>query len=259
MSGKEGEEQVPRRFDAVLLDLDGVITRTAEVHARAWKRMFDEYLERRARGRETFTQFDLHRDYPRYVDGKPRYDGVRMFLHSRGIELPDGDPTDGPDRETVCGLGNRKNDIFRKILETDGVRALEESVEQIRRWRDRGIMTAVVSSSRNCKAVLEAAGLTELFDIEVDGVETARLGLNGKPAPDAFLLAARRLGIHPRRAVVVEDAAAGVQAGRAGNFGLVVGLAEPGRADLLRASGADIVVGSLGELHIEGDSRAPGA
>lgn len=237
-------------FDAVIFDLDGVVTRTATVHARAWKRVFDEYLERRAEG-VPFEPFAIETDYPRYVDGKPRYDGVRSFLASRGITLPEGDPSDGPDQETVCGLGNRKNLLYNELLDAGGVEVFEDAVEQIRKWRVLGLRTAIVSSSKNCAAVLRAAGLSDLFDVRVDGVAADELRLPGKPAPDFFLKAAELLGVEPARAVVFEDAVAGVQAGRAGGFGWVVGVDRVGAKEALLASGADIVVGDLRQLPTE--------
>jgi len=167
-------------FDAVIFDLDGVVTHTASVHARAWKRAFDDFLERRAeREGISFQPFVIDRDYPKYVDGKPRYDGVRSFLEARGISLPEGDPSDGPEAETVCGLGNRKNTIYNQMLDEGGVDVFEDTVEQIRRWRKLELKTAIVSSSKNCQPVLEAAGLTDLFDVRVDGVVSAQLGQGG--------------------------------------------------------------------------------
>ena len=239
-------------FDAVILDLDGVITRTAAVHARAWKEMFDRYLRRReARGEGEFVEFDPEADYLQYVDGKPRYDGVRSFLRSRGITLPEGDPADAPEAETVCGLGNFKNQLYNKLLTEGGVEVFDDAVQRIRGWRAQGIDAAVVSSSKNCAAVLEAAALTDLFEVRVDGVDAERLDLEGKPAPDLFLEAARRLDVAPARAIVVEDALAGVEAGRAGGFGLVVGLDRSGiRGSALRERGADVVVGDLLQFQI---------
>ena len=237
------------RFDALLVDLDGVVTKTAAVHAAAWKRLFDEYLQTRAtRRKEAFAPFDLHADYRRFVDGKPRHDGVRSFLASRGITLPDGSPDDGPDDETVYGLGNRKNRYVQDHLRREGVVVYERAVAMLRDVRSRGFRVAVVSSSRNCAAVLKAAGLDEFFDARVDGVEIARLGLEGKPAPAMFLEAAKRVGVAPERAVVIEDAASGVQAGRNGKFGLVVGVDRGGQAETLRQHGADVVVSDLGQI-----------
>jgi trehalose 6-phosphate phosphatase len=240
-----------REFDALLFDLDGVVTRTAAVHAAAWKRLFDEYLRRRAdRTGESFRPFDVDTDYLTFVDGKPRYDGVRSFLESRGVALPEGTPEDEPGEETVCGLGNRKNMYFREQLRAGGAEVFDTTVHLIRAAREHGLKTAVVSSSKNCAEVLDAAGLADLFDTRVDGVELERLGLPGKPAPDMFLEAARRLGAEPGRAVVFEDAVSGVQAGRAGAFGLVVGVDRSGQADALREAGADIVISDLGELEL---------
>ena len=237
------------RFDAVLFDLDGVLTDTAAVHARAWKTMFDEFLRDWAeRYGQPFTPFSIDRDYKTYVDGKPRYDGVRSFLLSRGIELPEGDTDDPPKMETVRGLGNRKNVLVNRLLDDEGVVRYEGSVRLVEQLRDRGIKRAVVSSSKNCAAVLEAAGISDLFDARIDGVVAAERGLPGKPAPDTFLAAAADLGAPPDRAVVVEDAISGVQAGRAGGFGLVIGIDREGDPDALRSNGADVVVSDLGEL-----------
>lgn len=237
------------RFDAVLFDLDGVLTATARLHAASWKRMFDDYLaQRAAQVGEPFQPFEIATDYKRYVDGKLRYDGVRSFLGSRGIDLPDGDPDDPPDRETVSGLGNRKNELIGELLDTDGVDVYEESIAWLRQLRRRGFATAVVSASKNCERVLGAAGIEDLFETRVDGVVAAQLGLAGKPAPDTFLEGARRLGVEPARAVVVEDAVSGVQAGRAGGFGLVIGVDRSDDSEALREGGADFVVGDLGEL-----------
>jgi beta-phosphoglucomutase family hydrolase len=241
--------QIPDRFDAVLFDLDGVLTATAKLHATCWKKMFDEYLlERAATTGETFQPFEIATDYKRYVDGKLRYDGVRAFLESRGIDLPWGDPEDPPDRATICGLGNRKNELIQDFLASGSVEVFESSVAVVRQLRGAGIRTAVVSASKNCQAILEAAGIVDLFDVRVDGVVAAQLQLPGKPAPDTFLEAARQLGVAPERAVVVEDAVSGVQAGRAGGFGLVIGVDRKGDPEALRNNGADVVVTDLGEL-----------
>lgn len=240
---------LPERIRACLFDLDGVLTQTARVHAQAWKQMFDEYLRTRAqRGGAEFQPFTLPADYEAYVDGKPRYDGVRDFLASRDISLPEGDPVDESTAETVCGLGNRKNDLFRSLLRDRGVETYPGSLEFVRRVRARGLRTAVVSASANCRAVLRAAGIEELFEVRVDGTTLAREGLRGKPAPDSFLAAARELDVEPAAAAVFEDAPAGVAAGRAGAFGLVVGVDRAGEGDELRTHGADIVVGDLAEL-----------
>ncbi len=232
-------------LDAVIFDLDGVVTRTARLHQAAWKVLFEEHLPRRTDAR---VKPFMDTDYRRFVDGKPRYEGVRSFLASRGIALPYGDPADPPDRLTICGLGNRKNLIFNDLLAERGVEVFEGSVAFIRSLRERGVRTALVSASRNAVPVLEAAALTDLFEVVVDGVEAARLGLPGKPAPDTFLEAARCLGVPPERAAVVEDAIAGVAAGRAGCFALVIGVARTGDDEALRQSGADLVVGDLAEL-----------
>lgn len=237
------------RYDAVLLDLDGVITDTASVHAACWKQMFDEYLRKRATERgEAFRPFEIATDYRLYVDGKPRYDGVRDFLTSRGIQLPEGSPDDLPQAETVAGLGNRKNDLVNKIIEERGVEPYEGSVELIRQLRHRGFKIAVVTSSQNCTAVLMAAKLDHCFDVQVDGNVIHAEHLAGKPAPDTYLMAAKLLRVGPARAVVIEDALSGVEAGSNGKFGLVIGVARKGNADELRGHGADLVVNDLGEL-----------
>jgi beta-phosphoglucomutase family hydrolase len=237
------------QYDAVLLDLDGVITDTASIHAACWKQMFDEYLHKRAAQRgEAFRPFDIATDYVLYVDGKPRYDGVRDFLTSRGIQLPEGTPDDSPQAETVDGLGNRKNDLVNKIIEAKGVEPYEGSVELIQQLRDRGFKIAVVTSSQNCTAVLKAAKLDGFFDAQVDGNVIRAQHLAGKPAPDSYLMAAKLLGVEPARAVVIEDALSGVEAGSNGKFGLVVGVARKGNADELRRHGANLVVNDLGEL-----------
>lgn len=243
-----------RELDAALFDLDGVVTETAKVHAAAWKAMFDDYLEERAsRLGGPFHPFDLEKDYPRYVDGKPRYDGVASFLRSRDIYLPPGKESDPPREETVCGLGNWKNKRFLEAIRRDGVSLYDSSVHFVRRVKKRGLKVAVVSSSRNCTEILQAAGLADLFDAQVDGMVAREWMLDGKPAPDTYLEAARRLGVDPSRACVVEDAVAGVKAGKAGEFGLVIGVCRSGEPELLEKSGADIVVSDLGELAFEGN------
>jgi trehalose-phosphatase len=248
----------PSTYDAVIFDLDGVITKTAEVHAAAWKQMFDEYLEKRgAREGTSYEPFDRAADYRRYVDGKPRYDGVKSFIESRSIDIPFGDPEDNPGEETICGLGNRKNQLFNKLLEKDGAPVFQSTVKLIRSLRQNGVKTAVASSSKNCAAVLESADLTHLFEAKVDGVDLAELGLAGKPAPDMFLEAASRLGVDPHRTIVVEDAIAGVEAGKRGNFGYVVGVDREDQAEALKASGADAVVKDLAEILVaaQGESN----
>jgi beta-phosphoglucomutase family hydrolase len=240
---------LPDGVTACLFDLDGVLTQTAKVHAEAWKQAFDEYLRTRAhRDGEAFRAFDKVADYDEYVDGLPRYDGVRAFLKSRGITLPEGDPGDPPDAESVCGLGNRKNDLVLALIKRDGVQAYEGSVRYVKAARDAGLRRAVVSSSANCRDVLVAAGIEDLFEERIDGVVAEREHLKGKPAPDSFLAGARALGVAPSAAAVFEDALAGVQAGRAGRFGYVVGVDRVGQADELRAHGADVVVQDLAEL-----------
>jgi beta-phosphoglucomutase family hydrolase len=239
----------PQQYDAVLFDLDGVLTMTMKIHASCWKRMFDAYLQdRSARFGETHQPFDSVSDYQAYVDGKLRYDGVRSFLASRRIVLPEGIPADTPDLDTVCGLGNRKDLLVREMIAGEGVEVLEGSLAVVRRVRALGLKTAVVSASKNCATILAAAGIRELFDCIVDGMVADRLGLPGKPAPDTFLTAARELQVAPRRAVVVEDAISGVQAGRAGGFGLVIGIDHHGDRRVLQDNGADIVVEDLAEI-----------
>jgi len=241
----------PRDFDAVLFDLDGVLTRTASVHAAAWKRLFDEFLERHAaESGRAFVPFDAEADYRRFVDGKPREQGVAAFLAARGIELPPGAADDPPAAATRHGLGRRKDRYFTQHLERHGVETYDTTLALVRALRAQEVRTAVVSSSRNCRAVLEAAGIDGLFDARVDGLDLDRHGLAGKPAPDSFLEAARRLGVEPARAIVVEDAIAGVAAGRAGGFGLVLGVNRCGQSGELRAAGADVVVADLGQVRI---------
>ncbi len=237
------------QFDAVLFDLDGVITDTANLHAACWKEMFDEYLKKRAlENGEAFRPFDLASDYRLYVDGKPRFDGVRDFLSSRGIRLAGGDPKDPPERETVCGLGNRKNALVNEAIAGNGVVAYEGSIRLIHQLRHQGFKTAVVTSSQNCAAVLKAAKLETLFEVQVDGNTIQAQHLAGKPAPDTFLMAAKLLAVAPNRAVVIEDAISGVEAGSNGNFGLVIGVARKANADELQQHGAHLVINDLSEL-----------
>jgi alpha,alpha-trehalase len=237
------------RFDAVIFDLDGVVTQTSAVHAAAWKRLFDTFLaERAAAAGEQSTPFDLESDYRLYVDGKPRYDGVRDFLASRGIELPRGEPSDPPGTGTVCGLGNRKDELFTAEVRENGVRTYPSTIALIHGLRDAGLGVGLMSSSRNTVMVLAATGTTDLFDQRVDGVVSDQLGLAGKPDPAAYLETARRLGVKPERAVVVEDALSGVEAGRRGGFGLVIGVDRLDQAGALREHGADVVVGDLAEV-----------
>jgi beta-phosphoglucomutase family hydrolase len=240
---------LPDRVRGCLFDLDGVLTRTAKVHAAAWKEMFDGYLrERAARTGEELIPFDAVGDYDEYVDGKPRYEGVRSFLDSRGVHLPPGDPSDATDAETIDGLGNRKNEIVLRMIRDRGVEAYEGSVRYVRAARGAGLSRAVVSSSTNCRDVLIAAGIEDLFERRIDGVVADREHLKGKPAPDTFLAGARALGVEPGLAAVFEDALAGVAAGRAGGFACVVGVDRADLADALREHGADLVVSDLAEL-----------
>jgi len=240
---------LPDGIRCCLFDLDGVLTKTAKVHDAAWKEMFDSFLRERAESTgQPFVPFDPVKDYDEYVDGKPRADGTRSFLQSRGIELPEGSPDDPPDAQTVNGLGNRKNVILLKRIKEDGVEAYEGSVRYVRAARDAGLRRAVVSSSANCRDVLVAAGIEDLFEARIDGVVAAREHLRGKPAPDTFLAGARALGLEPQAAAVFEDALAGVAAGRAGGFGYVVGVDRAGQAEALKTHGADIVVQDLAEL-----------
>ena len=240
---------LPDSIQACLFDLDGVLTMTAKLHAAAWTQTFDAYLrDRAATTGETYRPFDELADYDEYVDGKPRYDGVRSFLASRGIELPEGGSQDLPTAETVRGLGNRKNELVLQLIHDQGVEAYEGSVRYVRAARDAGLRRAVVSSSANCRDVLEAAGIADLFEAHIDGIVAEREHLSGKPAPDTFLAGARALGIEPAAASVFEDALAGVAAGRAGRFGFVVGVDRVGQADALKAHGADVVVSDLSNL-----------
>jgi len=239
-------------FDAAIFDLDGVVTLTASVHAAAWKRLFDEVLRRRAEeSGERFVPFDVEDDYHTYVDGKPRIEGVKSFLASRGIELPEGTPDDDPDEPTAWGLGNRKNGYFRDALEREGAEVDERTVDLIRRLRAAEVRVAVASSSKNCGPILERAGLSDLFEARVDGIVSEEIGLRGKPDPDIFVEAARRVGASPDRSVVVEDAISGVQAGRAGGFGLVIGIDRVGAAVALREHGADLVLESFDDGSVE--------
>jgi len=236
-------------FDAVLFDLDGVLTDTSRVHAACWKKMFDEFLRKRAESRgEEFQPFLITEDYHLYVDGRLRSDGVREFLQSRNIILPEGDHDAPPDSETVFGLGNRKNDMVTAQMETEGIDVYSDAVAWVRLLRDQGFKTAVVSASSNCTTVLISAKILDLFDTIVDGNVAADQGLAGKPSPETFLKAAEQLGVDPKRAVVVEDAISGIQAGRSGGFGLVIGVARKENAEALAESGADIVVKRFDEF-----------
>jgi beta-phosphoglucomutase family hydrolase len=240
---------LPDGIRGCLFDLDGVLTQTAKVHDAAWKQMFDDFLrERASQSGQPFTPFDPVNDYDEFVDGKPRADGTRSFLESRGIGLPEGSPDDPPSAETINGLGNRKNVLLLEMIRTQGVDAYEGSVRYVRAARDAGLRRAVVSSSANCHDVLVAAGIDDLFEARIDGVVAQEEHLRGKPAPDTFLAGAKALGLEPSAAAVFEDALAGVESGRAGKFGYVVGVDRVGQADALKAHGADVVVTDLAEL-----------
>jgi beta-phosphoglucomutase family hydrolase len=237
---------LPDAARACLFDMDGVLTRTATVHAAAWKQMFDEFL--RERDGDAFTPFDPHADYDEYVDGKRREDGTRAFLESRGIDLPEGTPDDPPGAATINGLSRRKNTLVLEKLRQDGVEMYDGSVRYVRAAREAGLRTAVVSSSANTAEVLEAGGIADLFEARIDGLTAKERDLAGKPAPDMFLAGAEALGVPASQAVVFEDALAGVEAGRAGGFACVVGVDRVGQADALRQHGADVVVKDLEEL-----------
>ena len=243
-------------IDAFIFDMDGVVTDTASIHTKAWKQLFDEYLQKRARQRkEPYRAFDAGTDYSRYIDGKPRYDGISSFLKSRGISLPYGDPSDDIDKETICGLGNRKNTYYLERLKKQGIKPYQSSVKLIRKLRASGIRTAIISSSRNCDAVLEAANVREFFDVKVDGIDSAELGIKGKPDPDIFFEAARGLGVDPGKSAIIEDSLAGVEAGRKGRFKLVIGVDRAGHGEELKKRGADVVVNDLGEIRIRRGNR----
>lgn len=237
------------QFDAVVFDLDGVVTQTSLVHAAAWKALFDSYLKTRAahEGRD-FVSFDEKTDYRKYVDGKPRYDGVRDFLASRGVELPWGDPADPPELETVCGLGNRKNLFFNAEVREHGVKTYESTVALLRALRADHLKTGLISSSKNTSMIIQVTGLGDLFDVQVDGVMAEQLGLPGKPDPAVYLEATKRLGVDPARTAVVEDALSGVEAGHRGGFRLVIGVDRLGQAEALREHGADVVVDDLAQV-----------
>ena len=244
---------LPDTVTACLFDLDGVLTDTASVHRGAWKQMFDGFLRRRSEETgEPFAEFTAV-DYERYVDGRPRLDGTRGFLRSRGIDLPEGSPADPPGSWTVHGLSNQKNALVQRLLRDDGVKVFDGSVRFVRAVRERGLHTAVVSSSANTAEVLEAAGIADFFEARIDGLVAAERGLAGKPAPDTFLAGAEALGVPPAAAAVFEDALAGVAAGRAGHFGFVVGVDRVGQREALLEHGADVVVDDLAELDDQGD------
>jgi beta-phosphoglucomutase family hydrolase len=247
-SGVAGQRG-PHAFDAAIFDMDGVLTDTAAVHSGAWKRMFDEFLRRRERMHaEPFREFSHAHDYLRYVDGRPRYQGVKTFLESRGIHLPTGETHDPAGAETICGLGNRKNELFNHIIHSEGVRVYASTIALIDAMRDAGIQVGLATSSKNSGLILAKTRTDPLFATVVDGITSERLGLKGKPAPDIFVTACENLRAHPARAIVFEDAVSGVRAGADGGFALVIGVARENNASELREHGADLVVADLAEL-----------
>lgn len=236
-----GEQNLP--FKAVVFDLDGVITKTALIHAASWKAMFDDYLKlREERNSEPFKEFTHENDYLPYVDGKPRYKGVASFLESRGINIDFGDPSDEPGHETCCGLGNKKNIKFKEILERDGAEMYDSTVRWIKELKELGVHVGVASSSKNCQLILQKTGLELLFETRIDGAVSAEMGLQGKPEADIFVVAAEKMGAVPAESIVVEDAVSGVQAGRNGKFGLVIGVARENNEKELEENGADVVI-----------------
>ncbi|MFC1658711.1 trehalose-phosphatase [Candidatus Omnitrophota bacterium] len=239
-------------FDAVIFDLDGVITKTARIHAQSWKKMFDEYLRlRERRDNEPFREFTLEGDYLSYVDGKPRYKGVKSFLESRGIKIPYGKYSDPEDKETICGIGNKKNKAFLEVLSESEVEVYISTISFIKELKQAGIRVGIISSSENCRYILQTAGIEELFETRVDGQVSIELKIKGKPAPDIFIIAARNLGAVPARSVVVEDAISGVQAGRYGGFGLVIGLARQDNKSSLLRKGADVAMNDISEINLD--------
>ncbi|MCK5095066.1 MAG: beta-phosphoglucomutase family hydrolase, partial [Spirochaetes bacterium] len=232
-----------------VFNLDGVITQTARVHAKAWKKTFDQYLQNLSKKTgKTYKSFTYEDDYIPYVDGKPRYQGVKSFLESRDIEIPYGEPADPPGTDTICGVGNRKNEFFRAIVSEEGAVIYETSVAFVKDLLNRGVKVGIASSSMNCRFILDTSGLADLFETFVDGVMSKEFGLKGKPQPDIFLVAANNMGLHPNECFIVEDAITGVEAGKNGNFALVLGLARSGNAEVLKQHGADIVVEDIGEI-----------
>jgi trehalose 6-phosphate phosphatase len=252
MRKKSTRKKSQTDFKAVIFDLDGVVTKTVLIHIDAWKEVFDEYLRlREQRGQEPFVEFTKGKDYRLYVDGRPRYDGVRTFLDSRGITIPFGNKSDSPEQETVCGLGNKKNAVFLKILEEKGSQVYPTTIEFIKALKKVNVRVGVASSSKNCKHILESAGIDHLFETRVDGVVSEELGLKGKPDGDIFVTASRNLGVLPAEAVVVEDAISGVQAGRNGGFGLVIGVARKDNEEQLLNNGADVVVSDFSQMTVK--------
>ncbi len=239
-------------FGAAIFDMDGVVTRTASVHSLAWKNMFEEYLRHRERNfGEPFREFAHAGDYLLYVDGRPRYQGVETFLKSRGINLPLGTPGDEAQKETICGLGNRKNEFFNQLVEKSGVRLYDSTLKLIEELRGHGVRVGLATSSKNGDYVLEKAGILHLFETRVDGIVSARMGLRGKPEPDIFTTACGNLKTAPGRSIVIEDAVSGVQAGAKGKFALVIGIARENNADELKSNGADVVVADLAETNLK--------
>ena len=254
-SDPASRDAAPLEFDAAIFDMDGVLTQTATVHAEAWKRMFDDFLRARAaRSGGAFREF-TREDYLAFVDGRPRSNGVESFLRSRGVELPFGSTDDAPERETICGLGNRKNALFHQLIATDGVRLYESTRELMLELRARGVRLGLATSSRNSATILARTRTAPFFGTVVDGLVSERLQLRGKPAPDIFTTAAANLGVPCGRAIVIEDAVSGVQAGAAGGFALVIGLAREENQRALRENGADLVVRDLAETHVEEINR----
>lgn len=234
-------------FTSVILDMDGVVTQTALLHAEAWKQMFDAFLK--ARDGEDFLPLTIESDYKKYIDGIPRFDGVRNFLKSREIEIPEGEYEDGTEMETIHGLGHRKNEIFRNLVEEKGAHVYEDALAMLKKWKNENVKLAIISSSRNCRHIIESAGVSEYFDSRVDGVTLAEEDLRGKPQPDIFLRACELLGVEPNETIVLEDSIAGVEAGKKGGFAWVIGVARHGEAKELKEAGADRVVEKLTELY----------
>ncbi|MEQ9442803.1 MAG: trehalose-phosphatase [Cyclobacteriaceae bacterium] len=244
-----------KRIEAILCDLDGVLTQTAKLHARAWKLLFDELFAQDARKTgSTYHEFVIATDYPKYIDGKPRLEGITSYLEARGIQLPEGSSTETPDTITVHSLGKKKNALFHELLAKEGVEVYLPSIEAVKVWKEKGLKTAVVSSSKNCRTVLEAAGITHLFDVVVDGIVAEEKKIPGKPQPDTFLYAARLLRVEPSVAAVTEDAAAGIEAAVKGGFGLAIGILKENNSELLKQSKTDIIINNLGELAYTGSS-----
>lgn len=248
-SKKKQKQWSTTGLEALIFDLDGVLTKTAAVHMKAWEQMLKSYLDQyRSKTGQNIKPYDSKMDYLQYIDGKARYDGVKSFLDSRQINLPYGSPDDESGKETICGLGNRKNDIFLELLKKDGIQVYKDTIHKIKQWRKQGLKTAVISSSKNCKTVLEMAKIDHLFDVRVDGLISAELNIPSKPKPDIFLHAASQLKANPTASAIFEDAISGVQAGKSGGFKFVVGVARHGSEEDLYKNGADIVIHNFEEL-----------